>query len=101
MSSVENRNTLALPQDFGTAPSISRPGSGSLHDFVQKKKFFKWTHFWIYAGRSTCLVCGPNPRATFVAQHVPPEIGTCAIASRRGGIPEARRQVSVDEICRR
>ena len=30
---------------------------------------------------TTWLRCGPDPPATFVAQHVPNEIGACAFAA--------------------
>jgi hypothetical protein len=53
-----------------------------VQEFLQGKKSCNQARQPRYADRSTWLRLDQNPGAIFVAQHVPSEIGTCAIASR-------------------
>jgi hypothetical protein len=45
----------------------------------------------MYAGRYHLADLWTRSTRTFVARHVPKQIGACAFCSRRGGIPETQR----------
>jgi len=80
---------FVLRRKLGHTGWFSAPEMATCTISCRKKVLGKRLDYRYRLPATTWLRCGVAPPATFVAQHVPKQIGTCVFCSWRGGIPEA------------
>jgi len=89
VSNVCNLARSGFRRKLGQAGRFYAPEVAICTNSCKKKVFEKRLDYGYTLPATTWLKCGLTPPATFVAQHVPNEVGACALQHERrysGGV---------------